>query len=210
MRPPQVNKQYRQEIVHIPDAQQPVWQRPTTLVAVAVGGVSVTAVALVLFGGNGDGIYQPEANRELDKAAIVAGAQQASEGQIFNSLEQLEAFRVQLIAQEAERYARAAEKQVQDVEASCYLQAVSCVYDQFGQDAIAQIEQAKASQDWQTMILAEARVQAVELARQGVIAPEPETNLTQLAIQNLVDAHQKIRAASAEAKAAELRAGEEL
>jgi hypothetical protein len=204
--PAPVQPQYRREIVHTPQAMPPFWQRHSTWIFAGIGGLSLLAIAIALFTGGDSATYQPEPVQRLDKDAIVAGAADRVETDIFNSTEQLHDFRTQLLSQEATRYQQEAAKQIQDPEAPCYRQPEACVFDQFSLDAIAQIEQARSTQDYQQMLLATARVEAVELARSGLIAEEPESSLTQLAIQNLVEAHRRLRSASAEAKAAEVMA----
>ncbi|MEO1401929.1 MAG: hypothetical protein AAFV72_11865, partial [Cyanobacteria bacterium J06635_1] len=86
-----------------------------------------------------------------------------------------------------------------------YRQSIECPLDQFTLDAVAQIEQARNNRDWQTMLLATMRVKASELARSGGRMSEPEVSLTQVAITDLVEHHQLLRAVTAEAKAQELR-----
>lgn len=203
--PPSVPPEYRQEIVHIPQALPPFWQRQSSWVLGGVGSLSVLAISTALFVGNRQAVYEPQPSQTLDKDAIVAGAAGDFDESLFNNSEQLAAFREQVLTQEADRYLREAQNLAQDPDADCYLQSDACGLNQFSLDAVTLLEEAKAGHDYQTMILAEARIQAIEKAREGVRPLEPEVNLTQLAIENLVQTHRRIEGASAEAKAAEVR-----
>ena len=186
------------------------WQHhtrnPKVLMGMSVGGIVLLGLGISLFSSAPQTeVYEARPETELDKAAIVAGAQASHTDTIFQSTEQLKAFRHQLLGQEAQRYLQAAQQQVTDPTKSCYAQSIFCVLDQFQRDAISHIEQARATRDWQAMLRALNRVQAIELARQSMPSMEPEVNLSQLAIDNLVQSHQRYRAASAEAKAWEVQ-----
>ncbi|ASC70301.1 hypothetical protein XM38_012380 [Halomicronema hongdechloris C2206] len=200
-----VPPEFRREIVRIDQPAPKWWQRQDVLIAGGIGSIAVLGLGIALFTGTGGQTYQPEPSMELDKDAIVAGAESSTEELIYQSSEQLQAFREQLLSQEARRYLLEAERQATDPEASCFSQSVHCALDQFARDAIASIERAKADRDWQQMLGAVSRVQAIELARQSVAPVEPEANLSQLAIQNLVESRQRLRSAEAESKAWEVR-----
>lgn len=166
----------------------------------AVGGI-----ALTLFKGSPEPeVYAPTPGAELDKSSIVSASQDSHTDTVFQSTAQLDAFEQQLLSQEAHRYLLEAQKQVTDPNAPCYAQSVQCTLNQFQGDAIAQIERSRNSRDWQTMLAALDRVAAIELARTSVMPSEPEVNLSQLAIDNLVQSHQRQHGASAEAKAWEV------
>lgn len=150
------------------------------------------------------GQYAPQAV-QMDKSALVSGAVEDTDSAIELSLMQLDEFQGQLLSQEAQRIYAEAENQTIDPTARCYRQSIECPLDQFTLDAVAQIEQARNNRDWQTMMLATMRVKAAELARSGGRMSEPEVSLTQVAITDLVEHHQLLRAVTAEAKAQELR-----
>ncbi|MBE7384436.1 MAG: hypothetical protein F6J95_023855 [Leptolyngbya sp. SIO1E4] len=178
---------------------------PRLMVGCVVGGVLVISVGTALFSSHREvEVYESAPEAALDKSAIVAGANDSHSHTLFQSTAQLDDFEQQLLSQEAQRYLQEAQVQVIDVNAPCYGQSVFCPLDQFQQDAIAQIEQARSNRDWQTMLRALDRVEAVELARASTMPAEPEVNLSQLAIDNLLQSHKRYRGASAEAKAWEV------
>lgn len=190
--------------------KQTGWQQytrqPKVIAGAAVGSLLLLGLGISLFSAAPETeIYEAAPEVQLDKAAIVAGAQWSHEQTLFQSTEQLQAFRQQLLSQEAQRYFLVAQQQVTDPNQPCYGQSVFCALDQFQQDAIAHIEQARTTRDWQAILRALDRVAAVELARQSTLPTEPEVNLSQLAIDNLVQSHQRYRGAAAEAKAWEVQ-----
>jgi len=181
-------------------------RRPKAIAGLSVGGLVLLGIGISLFSSAPQTeVYEAEPENQLDKSAIVAGAEESHAHTVFQSTEQLNAFHTQLLSQEAQRYLLEAQRQATDETAPCFQQSVFCALDQFQQDAIAQIEQARADRDWQTMLQALDRVEAVELARKATSPTEPEINLSQLAIDNLVNSHQRYRGASAEAKAWEVQ-----
>lgn len=185
------------------------WNRlkqPKIIAGASVGALVLLGLGISLFSSSPrTEVYEAEAEAQLDKGAIVSGAQDSHTNTIFQTTEQLDEFEQQLLSQEAQRYLLEAQNQTTDSEAPCYSQSVFCVLDQFQSDAIAQIERARESRDWRTMLSAIDRVAAVELAREAVQPMEPEVNLSQLAIDNLIQSHQRYRGASAEAKAWEVQ-----
>ena len=181
-------------------------RRPKAIAGLSVGGLILLGVGISLFSSAPQtDVYEAEPENQLDKSAIVTGAEDSHANTVFQSTEQLSAFRAQLLSQEAQRYLLEAQRQATDATAPCFQQSVFCALDQFQQDAIAHIERARTDRDWQAMLQAMDRVQAVELARQATAPVEPEVNLSQLAIDNLVNSHQRYRGASAEAKAWEVQ-----
>ena len=181
-------------------------QHPKVMAGVSVGVLILLGLGISLFSSSPKTeVYEAEQDAQLDKGAIVAGAQDSHTNTVFQSTEQLEQFEQQLLSQEAQRYRLEAQKQVTDPNEACYSQSVYCALDQFQTDAIAQIERARAERNHPAMLSALDRVAAVELAREAVQPTEPEVNLSQLAIDNLVQSHQRYRGASAEAKAWEVQ-----
>ncbi|MEO0456778.1 MAG: hypothetical protein AAF152_09365 [Cyanobacteria bacterium P01_A01_bin.114] len=150
------------------------------------------------------GQYAPQ-TAQVDKSALVSGAIEDTDSAIELSLMQVDEFQSQLLSQEAKRIYAEAEKQTIDPNARCYRQSIECPLDQFTLDAVAQIEQARNNRDWQAMMIATMRVKASEIARSGGRMAEPEVSLTQVAIADLVEHHQILRAVTAEAKADEFR-----
>jgi len=181
-------------------------RHPKVVVGVVSGVVCLLGVSIAVFSSSPETeVYEAEPEVQLDKGAIVAGAQDSLSQTVFQSTTQLDEFRQQLLSQEAQRYRLEAQRQVTDPNEPCFAQSVNCALDQFQRDAVAMIEQARGARDHQAMLLAIARVEAVELAREATAPTEPEVNLTQLAIDNLVESYQRYRGASAEAKASEVQ-----
>lgn len=181
-------------------------RNPKVIVGATSGVVCLLGVGLALLSSAPEtDVYEAEPTAQLDKNAIVTGAQDSHANTVFQSTEQLEQFEQQLLSQEAQRYLLEAQRQVTDPNEPCFAQSVNCALDQFQRDAVAMIEQARGARDHQAMLLAIARVEAVELAREATAPTEPEVNLTQLAIDNLVESYQRYRGASAEAKAWEVQ-----
>lgn len=181
-------------------------RHPKVVVGAISGVVCLLGVGIAVFSSSPETeVYQAEPEVQLDKGAIVAGAQDSLSQTVFQSTTQLAEFRQQLLSQEAQRYLLEAQRQVTDPSEPCYSQSVNCALDQFQRDAVFMIEQARGARDHQAMLLAIARVEAVELARGATAPTEPEVNLSQLAIDNLVQSHQRYRGASAEAKAWEVQ-----
>lgn len=191
------------------DLRRTGWNRlkqPKIIAGASVGALVLLGLGISLFSSSPQTeVYEAEQEAQLDKGAIVAGAQDSHANTVFQSTEQLQQFEAQLLSQEAQRFLLEAQRQVTDPNEPCYSQSVNCALDQFQRDAINQIEQARGARDHQAMLLAIARVEAVELARAATAPTEPEVNLTQLAIDNLVQSHQRYRGASAEAKAWEVQ-----
>lgn len=190
--------------------KQTGWRQYTRNPKVVIGGVSAAVCLLgvglaLLSSAPETEVYEASPTAQLDKNDIVAGAQASHANTVFQSTEQLEQFEQQLLSQEAQRYLLEAQKQTTEADKTCFSQSVHCVLDQFQGDAIAQIERARADRNHAAMLSALDRVAAVELARDAVQPIEPEVNLTQLAIDNLVQSYQRYRGASAEAQAWEVQ-----
>lgn len=181
-------------------------QQPKVIAGGVVGGIALLSLGIALFSSapNTD-VYEASPEAQLDKAAIVAGAQDSHANTVFQSTEQLSQFEQQLLSQEAQRFLLEAQRQVTDPNEPCFSQSVHCALDQFQADAIAMIEQARGDRNHQAMLTALDRVAAVELARTASAPVEPEVNLTQLAIDNLVQSYQRYRGAQAESQAWEVQ-----
>ena len=193
--------------------KQTGWKQYTRNPQVVVGGavsiVCLLGVGISLFSSSPQSeVYEASPEAELDKSAIVAGAQDSHRNTLFQSTQQLDEFEQQLLSQEAQRYLLEAQRQVTDTTEPCFSQSAFCALDQFQADAITQIEHARADRNWPAMLSALDRVAAIELARAAAAPLEPETNLSQLAIDNLVKSHQRHRGATAEAKAWEVQQGD--
>ena len=181
-------------------------RHPKVLAGAGVGVLLVLGVGISLFSSSPQSeVYEASPAAELDKSAIVTGAQASHSNTVFQSTQQLEEFEQQLLSQEAQRYLLEAQRQVTDATEPCFSQSAFCALDQFQADAIAQIEQARVDRNWPAMLSALDRVEAIELARAAAAPMEPETNLSQLAIDNLVQSHQRHRGATAEARAWEVQ-----
>ena len=181
-------------------------RNPKVVLGVVSGAVCLLGLGIALFSSSPETeVYEAEAEAQLDKRAIVTGAQDSHANTVFQSTEQLKEFEQQLLTQEAQRYLLAAQQQTTEADKDCFSQSVHCALDQFQADAIGQIESARADRDYPAMLAALDRVAAVELAREAVSPMEPEVNLSQLAIDNLVESHQRYRGASAEAQAWEVQ-----
>jgi len=191
------------------DLRRTGWNRlkqPKIIAGASVGAFVLLGLGISLFSSSPrTEVYEASPETELDKGAIVAGAQDSHANTVFQTSEQLSQFEQQLLSQEAQRYLLEAQKQTTEADKPCFGQSVFCALDQFQADAIAQIERARADRNHTAMLTAIARVEAVELARDAVQPIEPEVNLTQLAIDNLIESHQRYRGASAEAKAWEVQ-----
>ena len=123
-------------------------RNPKVIVGVSVGALLALSLGLSLFRSTPQAeVYEPESSVELDKAAIVAESQNAHAHIAFQSTAQLDDFEYQLLSQEAHRYWLEAQSQVKDSTKPCFGQSVFCVFDQFQQDAVTQIEQARDSRD---------------------------------------------------------------
>ena len=185
---------------------KPYTRNPKVLAGASVGILLALGVGISLLSSRPQTeVYEAESEAQLDKSSIVADAQDSHSNTIFQSTAQLEQFEQQLLSQEAHRYLLEAQSQVTNPDKPCFGQSVHCVFDQFQQDAINQIEHARNRRDAQAMLTALDRVDAVELARKAVMPSEPEVNLSQLAIDNLVQSHKRVRGASAEARAWEVQ-----
>jgi hypothetical protein len=188
-----------------PTGWKAIAQRPKLLAGASVGALLVLGLGISLFSSTPQSeVYEPE-QAQLDKNAIVAGASDSHQSTVFQSTEQLTAFHAQLLSQEAQYYLLQAQKQVTESDKPCFSQSVHCALDQFQSDAVAQIEQARADRNWKVMLAALDRVQAIELARASTAPIEPEVNLSQLAIDNLVQSYKRYRGAEAESKAWEVQ-----
>ncbi|MBE7381273.1 MAG: hypothetical protein F6J95_007665 [Leptolyngbya sp. SIO1E4] len=181
-------------------------RNPKFLAGAGVGVLLLVGLGISLFSSSPESeVYEASPEAQLDKGAIVAGAQDSHTNTVFQSTQQLEEFEQQLLSQEAQRFLLEAQKQTTEADKPCFAQSVYCALDQFQADAVSRIEQARSDRNWLAMLSALDRVEAIELARGATTPTEPEVNLSQLAIDNLVQSHQRYRGAQAESKAWEVQ-----
>ena len=177
----------------------------------AVGGLSVVAVAGVLFAlaqsarVGTEGTYQSE-NPGPNLDNVLAAAHERLDGNYHDSRMVLEDVGRSVLENEAYRYRTEAEKAVRLETDPCYQQQLICPLNRFQRDAQAQLDIAKAERDWRKAHAALFRVNAVELARNLPSVPQdPPINLAVVAIENLAQYHDRTHSLSEEVKAHEIR-----
>jgi hypothetical protein len=198
----------QQKIVRLSKLQRLYREKPlfysglAALLLLSVGIVSVKAFAP----GTTATVTKQEA-LPIDTDSILSGSERNLEALKNQSVAQLETYREQLLETKAERFLSEAQKQIDDKHSDCFMQTLVCPLNRFQQEAIAQLETARAAGDYDGLLRATDRALVVEYARAAhTVISEPEHALTQVAIDNLVRGYAQNAAASAEAKAADLTA----
>ena len=196
----------RQQIVRLSKLQRLCREKPLFYsVIAAVLLLSIGTASLKLFAPTATATVAKQEELPIDTDSILAGSERNLAALKNQSVAQLEQYREQLLSAKAERFLIEAQKQIDDQTGDCFMQAVSCPLNRFQQEAISQMETARAAGDYDGLLRAADRALIVEYARAAhTFSSEPEHALTQVAIDNLVKGYQQNAAASAEAQAAEL------
>ncbi|MGG6241761.1 hypothetical protein ACQ4N7_24305 [Nodosilinea sp. AN01ver1] len=213
--PPAVPLEYRREVVsgaspiqNIYLAPVPWWQNRRYW---AAGGIAVAALSGIAFafaqsGRTGDeGTYQselPAPNYEN----VLAAAQDRLSGNYEDSRLVLADVGRSVLNNEAYRYRQQAEQDVLKPTDPCYQQQIICPLNRYQRDAQVMLDAAKGDRDWRQAQAALFRVEAVEVARSMAALPQdPPTNLAVVAIENLVQYHDRQHSLSEEVQAHEVR-----
>ena len=169
--------------------------------------LSVGTASLKVFAPGSTATVTKQEELPIDTDSILSGSERNLAALKNQSVAQLETYREQLLETKAERFLTEAQKQIDDKTSDCFMQTLVCPLNRFQQEAIAQLETARAAGDYDGLLRATDRVLVVEYARAAhTYSSEPEHALTQVAIDNLVKGYEQNAAASAEAQAAELTA----
>ncbi|WP_121971135.1 hypothetical protein [Leptolyngbya sp. BC1307] len=167
--------------------------------------LSVGTASLKVFAPGSTATVTKQEELPIDTDSILTGSERNLAALKNQSVAQLETYREQLLETKAERFLTEAQKQIDDKTSACFMQSLVCPLNRFQQEAIAQLETARAAGDYDGLLRATDRALVVEYARAAhTYSSEPEHALTQVAIDNLVKGYEQNAAASAEAKAAEL------
>ena len=213
--PPAVHLQYRREVVggaspiqNIYLAPLPWWQNRRYWAAggIAFAALSGIAFALAQSGRTGDeGTYQSE-QPGPNYENVLAVAQDRLSGNYEDSRLVLSDVSKAVLTNEAYRYRQQAEQAVMKPTDPCYQQQIICPLNRYQLDAQVMLDLAKADRDWGKANAALFRVEAVEQARSMAALPQdPPTNLAVVAIQNLVQYHDRQHSLSEEVQAHEVR-----
>ncbi|CAN5584334.1 hypothetical protein BH23CYA1_BH23CYA1_13700 [soil metagenome] len=167
--------------------------------------LSVGTASLKVFAPGSTATVTKQEELPIDTDSILMGSERNLAALKNQSVAQLETYREQLLETKAERFLTEAQKQIDDKNSDCFMQTLVCPLNRFQQEAIAQLETARAAGDYDGLLRATDRALVVEYTRAShIYSSEPEHALTQVAIDNLVKGYEQNAAASAEAKAAEL------
>ena len=198
----------QQKIVRINKVQQAFREKPLFYSGVAALLVLALGVSGVkLMASPAASTVAKSEELPIDTASILSGSESNLTSLKNQSVAQLETYREQLLSARAERFLIEAQKQIDDKANPCFMQQVSCPLNRFQAEAVSRLETARAKGDYDGLLRAADRALIVEYARAShTFNSEPEHALTQVAIDNLVKGYEMNRAATAEAKAAELNA----